>query len=56
VRRAFDDTMNDPAFLADMAKEQLPVHPLSGEQVTKTADELVNAPANIVALAKPIYQ
>ena len=56
VRKAFDDTMSDPAFLAEMAKEQLPVHPLTGEQVTKTVDELVGAPANIVALAKPIYQ
>jgi tripartite-type tricarboxylate transporter receptor subunit TctC len=56
VRKAFDETMNDPAFLADMAKEQLQVHPLTGEQATKTVDELVGAPPNIVALAKPIYQ
>jgi tripartite-type tricarboxylate transporter receptor subunit TctC len=56
VRKAFDDTMSDPAFLADMTKEQLPVHPLTGEQATKIADELVGAPANIIALAKPIYE
>jgi tripartite-type tricarboxylate transporter receptor subunit TctC len=56
VRKAFDDTMSDPAFLAAMAKEQLPVHPLTGEQATKIADELIGAPANIVALAKRIYE
>ncbi len=28
IRKAFDDTMKDPAFLAEMAKQQLPVHPL----------------------------
>jgi tripartite-type tricarboxylate transporter receptor subunit TctC len=56
VRKAFDDTMSDPAFLADMAKEQLPVHPLTGDQVTKTVDELLGAAPNIIALAKPIYQ
>ena len=56
VRKAFDDTMSDPAFLADMAKVQLPVHPLTGEQAGKIVDELVGAPANIVALAKSIYE
>jgi tripartite-type tricarboxylate transporter receptor subunit TctC len=56
VRKAFDDTMSDPAFLAAMAKEQIPVHPLTGDQATKIVDELVGAPANIVALAKPIYE
>ena len=56
VRKAFDDTMSDPAFLAAMAKEQLPVHPLTGEQATKIVGELIGAPAKIVALAKPIYE
>jgi tripartite-type tricarboxylate transporter receptor subunit TctC len=56
VRKAFDDTMQDPSFLADMAKEQLPVHPLTGEQAAKIVDELIGVPPNIVALAKPIYE
>jgi tripartite-type tricarboxylate transporter receptor subunit TctC len=56
VRKAFDDTMKDPGFLADMAKEQLPVHPLTGEQAAKIVDELIGVPPNIVALAKPIYE
>jgi hypothetical protein len=56
VRKAFDDTMKDPGFLADMAKEQFPVHPLIGDQAAKIVDELTGAPPNIIALAKPIYE
>ena len=56
VRKAFDDTMKDPAFLADMAKEQLPVHPMTGEEAEKIIGGLMSVPANIVALAKPIYE
>ena len=56
VRKAFDDTMTDPAYLADMAKEQLPVHPLTGEEAEKIVGELISAPAATVAEAKPIYQ
>jgi tripartite-type tricarboxylate transporter receptor subunit TctC len=56
VRKAFDDTMKDPGFVADMAKQQLPVHPIGGEQVESMVNELMNAPPAIVAQAKPIYQ
>jgi tripartite-type tricarboxylate transporter receptor subunit TctC len=56
VRKAFDDTMKDPGFVADMAKEQFPVHPLTGEQAAKIVDELIAVPPNIIALAKAIYE
>ncbi len=56
IRQAFDDTMIDPGFVADMAKEALPVHPLTGQQAEKIVEELMNVPANIVAEAKPIYE
>lgn len=55
IRKAFDDTMKDPGFLADMAKQELPVHPLTGDQAAKIVNELMSVPANIVAEAKPIY-
>src|SRR5271170_4330392 len=35
IRKAFDDTVADPAFLAEMAKQQLPVHPLTGAEAEK---------------------
>jgi tripartite-type tricarboxylate transporter receptor subunit TctC len=56
VRKAFDDTMTDPAFLADMAKEDLPVHPLTGQEAEKIVGELVSAPPSVIAEAKPIYE
>jgi tripartite-type tricarboxylate transporter receptor subunit TctC len=56
IRKAFDDTMTDPGFVADMAKEQLPVHPLAGQQAEKIVNELMSVPPNVVAQAKPIYQ
>jgi len=56
IRKAFNDTMQDPAFLADMQKQQLPVHPLTGEESETIINELLKVPAAIVAEAKPIYE
>ncbi len=56
VRKAFDDTMKDPDFLADMAKQELPVHPLTGDQAEKIVNELIGVPPDIVAQAKSIYE
>ena len=47
--------MKDPSFLAEMAKQQLPVHPLTGEQAETIVNELMSVPPQIVAEAKPIY-
>jgi len=56
IRKAFDDTMKDPAFLADMAREKLPVHPLTGDEAEKIVNELMGAPPSTVAQAKAIYE
>jgi tripartite-type tricarboxylate transporter receptor subunit TctC len=56
VRKAFDDTMKDPGFVADMEKQQLPVHPIPGDQAEKIVNELIAVPPAIVAQAKPIYE
>ena len=56
IRKAFDDTVKDPAFVADMVKQQLPVHPIGGEQAQTIVSGLVNVPASIVAQAKSIYE
>ena len=56
LRKAFDDTMKDPGFLADMVKEQLPVHPITGQDAEKLVGELTSAPASVVTQAKPLYQ
>jgi hypothetical protein len=39
-----------------MDKQQLPVHPLTGDQAQKTVSDLIAVPPAIVAKAKPIYE
>lgn len=56
IRRAFDATMKDPAFLADMAKQQLPATPVTGEQAEHEVAKMTEAPPNIVAEAKKVFE
>ncbi len=56
VRKAFDDTMKDKEFLADMEKQQLPVNPISGEEAETIVAKMMNAPPAVVAKAKAIYE
>ena len=54
LRKAFDDTMGDPGFLADMAKAKLEVNPVSGQEVETLIDRLFKTPPAVVARAKTI--
>jgi tripartite-type tricarboxylate transporter receptor subunit TctC len=56
MRKAFDATMKDPAFLADMKKQQLPVTPLNGTEAEHEVAKMTDAPPNIVALAKKVFE
>jgi tripartite-type tricarboxylate transporter receptor subunit TctC len=56
IRNAFNETMKDKAFLADMEKQQLPVIPLSGERAEQIVDKMMSAPPEILAKAKAIYE
>jgi tripartite-type tricarboxylate transporter receptor subunit TctC len=56
LRRAFNDTMKDPAFLADMEKQQLPVSPETGEKSEEIVARMTNVPPAIAAKAKAIYE
>jgi len=56
LRKAFNETMQDKAFLADMAKQLLPVFPLAGEEAEATVGRLMTAPREILAKAKAIYE
>ena len=49
MRRAFDATMRDPHFIADVAKLQLDVDPMSGEDMQGLVGGLTSAPLEIVA-------
>lgn len=49
LRRAFDQTMRDPGFLAETAKLQLEVDPVTGEETASLIAQLVATPPDIVA-------
>lgn len=49
LRRAFDATMIDPAFLAEATRLQFDVDPLTGEQVQALVGELAATPREVVA-------
>ena len=54
LRKAFIDTMADPAFLADAEKTQLEVNPVSGEEVQKLVAEVYRTPAEVAMKAAQI--
>jgi tripartite-type tricarboxylate transporter receptor subunit TctC len=56
MRKAFNETMQDKDFLADMAKQQNPVNPLTGEEAETIVAKMMSAPAAVVAKAKAIYE
>jgi tripartite-type tricarboxylate transporter receptor subunit TctC len=49
LRRAFDATMKDPAYLAEADKLKIEVDPLSGEQVAALVAQVSRTPADTVA-------
>ncbi|MGH6768386.1 MAG: Bug family tripartite tricarboxylate transporter substrate binding protein [Xanthobacteraceae bacterium] len=56
LRKAFNETMKDPAFLADMKKQQLPSTPLTGEEAEKVVAKMTQAPPKIVAEARKVFE
>jgi tripartite-type tricarboxylate transporter receptor subunit TctC len=54
LRRAFDATMKDPAFLAEAAKTQMDISPSTGEEAQKFSDLIANTPPAVLARAKAI--
>ena len=51
LRRAFDATMKDPAFIAEAAKLQLEIEPMTGAEIHKMLAEAFATPKDIVAEA-----
>jgi hypothetical protein len=56
IRKAFNETMKDPAFLADMKKQQLPSTPITAEQAEHEVAKMTEAPPNIVAQARHVFE
>jgi tripartite-type tricarboxylate transporter receptor subunit TctC len=56
IRKAFNETMADPAFLSDMEKQQLPVNPLTADESEAIIAKLEKVSPAAIAQAKAIYQ
>jgi tripartite-type tricarboxylate transporter receptor subunit TctC len=52
ARRAFDETMMDPEFLADAKKQMLEIAPISGEQLRTKLVDAYQTPSKLVERAK----
>jgi tripartite-type tricarboxylate transporter receptor subunit TctC len=51
LRKAFDETMKDPAFLAEAEKTKLEVEPVSGQEVQDLVAELYQSSPDVVKIA-----
>jgi tripartite-type tricarboxylate transporter receptor subunit TctC len=49
LRRAFDATMKDPAFVEEAKKTKIDLDPLTGEEVQKLVAQVSRTPADVVA-------
>jgi tripartite-type tricarboxylate transporter receptor subunit TctC len=56
LRQAFNATMKDPAFIADMQKLGHPVQPLPGEQAEAIVAKMSGAPPAVLKKARAIYE
>ena len=54
LRKAFDDTMKDPEFLAEAKQRLLDVNPMSGADIGKLVGELYRTPPEIVVATKAV--
>jgi tripartite-type tricarboxylate transporter receptor subunit TctC len=54
LRKAFDDTMKDPEFLAEAKQRLLEVNPMSGADIDKLVADLYQTPPDIIAATKAI--
>ncbi len=55
LRKAFDETMADPEFLADAERRKLDIDPTSGVEIQSIIEELHRAPPEVIARIKPIF-
>ena len=56
LRKAFDETVADPKFLADVAKLNLEVdEPLTGRELEATVSELMKTPASVTKRVEGIF-
>ena len=56
LRRAFDATMKDPAFLAEAEHSKTDINPMTGEEAQKIAESTINTPPEVLARANALIE
>jgi tripartite-type tricarboxylate transporter receptor subunit TctC len=56
LRRAFADTMKDPAFLAEAKKANLDINPADGVELEENVRKIFNLEAPLIARLKEILK
>ena len=56
LRKAFDATLQDSAFLSDADKTKIEINPVSGEAVEKLVAQLFRAPTKVIERAKIVIK
>jgi tripartite-type tricarboxylate transporter receptor subunit TctC len=54
LRKAFDDTMKDPEFVADTKKAKLNVSPITGQQIADVINQVYTTPPEVIARTKEL--
>jgi tripartite-type tricarboxylate transporter receptor subunit TctC len=54
LRAAYSHTLKDPAFIADVKKQEFDFDPVSGEELQTLAKSVVNQPAAVIDRLKKI--
>jgi tripartite-type tricarboxylate transporter receptor subunit TctC len=55
LRRAFDATMKDPEFVAEVQKTRVALAPITGEELQKFVAEVSNLPAGLLEKVRAAY-
>jgi tripartite-type tricarboxylate transporter receptor subunit TctC len=56
LRRAFDQTMKDPEFLAEAEKSKTDINPMTGEEAQKIAEATINTPPEVLKRASALLE
>ena len=56
LRKAFQDMLRDPEFIAETTKAQMEIAPSTGEEAQRVAASMLSMPASVIARAKALLE
>ena len=54
LRKAFDDTLNDPEFKAESDKQKMEISPMSGAELQQLITDLIDAPKDLLEKVRQV--